>query len=181
MHTVHGTVRTTSSPRNHADSDGQIVTGGNFRHSHAATRDIRSAHIITKLHKLHSQLVGIVTALMYQVACFMCSFVCGMGLQPDGFIQNSLASDAHQLFFHLRPANQPTITVLDLCHTPLVHLNTRNLISTICISLQQPTLLGQRRQQNVTITSLSLPIDSTLNRTNVTEYNRRTHCDTQTQ
>jgi hypothetical protein len=51
------------------------------------------------------------------VAGLTCSFVYGTGLQPAGKIHNNLAGDAHLLlFFHVRPANQPTVTGVDLCH-----------------------------------------------------------------
>ena len=49
---------------------------------------------------------------MYQVAGLSRSFVYAMGLQPDGIIHYNLACDAHHLLFsHVRPTNQPTITV----------------------------------------------------------------------
>jgi hypothetical protein len=115
MHTARGTVLRKSNPqiRNHANKDGESGTGVNFRHSHAATRHIRTAHIITQLHKIHSQPVALATALMYQVAGFTCSFVFCIGLQPDGVTHNSLVGDAYQLvFYYVRYAKQPTITVL---------------------------------------------------------------------
>jgi hypothetical protein len=47
----------------------------------------------------------------------MCSFIYGRGLQPAGVIQNNLACDAQSLLiFHVQPANQSTITGVDLCH-----------------------------------------------------------------
>jgi hypothetical protein len=52
--------------RNYAHSDGKTRTGGNFRLSHAAPRQIRTAHVITQPQKLHSQLVGLLTAVMSQ-------------------------------------------------------------------------------------------------------------------
>ena len=57
MHTLCGTVLRTRSPRirNYADSDGEIGTGGNFRFSTAAPRQINTAYIITQPQKLHSQ------------------------------------------------------------------------------------------------------------------------------
>jgi hypothetical protein len=71
-----------------------------------------TAHIITQLDKIHSQMVGLATNLMYQVAGFTCSFVCCIGLQPDGVIHSSSPGDVHQLvFYHVRYENQPTITV----------------------------------------------------------------------
>jgi hypothetical protein len=108
-----------SSPRirNYADRDGETGTGGNFPLSHAAPRHIRTAQVITQPQKLHSQIVGLVTAVMYQVTGLTCSFVYGMGLQLAGIIHNNLADDAHLLFYQMRPANQPTITGVDLCHT----------------------------------------------------------------
>jgi hypothetical protein len=119
MHTLCGTVLRTRSRRirNYADSDGETGTGGNFPLSHAAPRHIRTAQVITQPQKLHSQLLGPVTAVMYQVTGLTCSFVYGMGLQPAGIIHNNLTGDAHHLlFFHMPPANQPTITGVDLCH-----------------------------------------------------------------
>jgi len=116
MHIICGTVLRTSSPiiRNYATSDGDW-TGTIFRLSHAALRHIRTAHAITQSQKLHSQLVWLVTVVMYQVAGLTCSFVYGMGLKTEGVIHN-LAGDAHHLFFHVRPANQPTITGRGFCH-----------------------------------------------------------------
>jgi len=45
VNTLRGTVLRTSSPRirNYADTDGETGTGGNFRVSHAAPRQIRTA------------------------------------------------------------------------------------------------------------------------------------------
>jgi hypothetical protein len=62
MHTVCGTVLRTSSPtiRNYADSNGDAGTGGNFPLSQADPR-----HIRTQPQKLRSQLVRLVTAVMY--------------------------------------------------------------------------------------------------------------------
>jgi hypothetical protein len=119
MHTLCGTVLRASSPkiRNYTDSDGETGTGGNFRRSHAAPRHIRMAHVITQPQILHSQLLGLATAVMYQVTGLTCTFVYSMGLQPAGIIHNNLAGDTHNLLiFHLRPANQPTITGVELCH-----------------------------------------------------------------
>ena len=69
MNTICGTLLRTSYPRirNYADRDGGTGTGGNFRLSTAGPRHIRTAHVIAQSHKLHSQLVGLVTAVMYQV------------------------------------------------------------------------------------------------------------------
>jgi hypothetical protein len=106
---------TSTRIRNYADSDGETGTGGNFPHSHAAPRHIRTAQVTTQPQKLHSQSVGLVTAVMYQVTGLTCNFVYGMGLQPAGIIHNNSAGCAH-LFFHVRPTNQPTITDVDLCH-----------------------------------------------------------------
>jgi hypothetical protein len=119
MHTLCGTVLGTSSTRirNYADSDGETGTGGNFLLSHAAPRHIGTAQVITRPQKLHSQLLGLVTAVMYQVTGLTCSFVYGMGLQPADIIHNNLIGDPHHLlFFHVRSPNQPTITGVDLCH-----------------------------------------------------------------
>jgi hypothetical protein len=119
MHTLYGTVLTASSTtiRNYADSDGETGTGGDFPLSHAAPRHIRMAEFIALRQKLHSQLLGLVTAVMYQVVGLTCSFVYGMGIQLAGIIHNNLAGDAHNLLiFHVLPANQTTITGVDLCH-----------------------------------------------------------------
>jgi len=119
MHTLCVTVLRTSFfiIRNYADSEAQTGTGGNFRLSTAAPRHIRTAHVIIHPQKLHSQLVGLVTAVMYQVAGLTCSFVYGMGLQPAGVIHSNLAGHAHHLLFlHVRHANQPTITGVYLYH-----------------------------------------------------------------
>jgi hypothetical protein len=85
-HTVCGTVLRTSSTgiRNYTDSDEQTGTGGNFPLPQAAPQHIRTAQVITQPHKLHSQLVQPVTAVMYRVTGLTCSFVYGMGLQPAG-------------------------------------------------------------------------------------------------
>jgi len=66
---------------NYSNNDGETGTGGNFRLSTAGPRHIRTAHVITQPHKLHSQIVGLVTAAMYQVPSLTCSFVYGLGLQ----------------------------------------------------------------------------------------------------
>jgi hypothetical protein len=119
MHTLCGTVLRTSYARirNYADIDGETVTGRNFRLSTAAPKRIRTAHVITQPQKLHSQLVGLVTAVMYKVAGLTCSFVYGMGLQSESVILNNLAGCTHHLLFlHVRPANQPTIAGVYLCH-----------------------------------------------------------------
>jgi len=90
-------------------------TGGNFRLSHAASRHICMAHVITQPQKLHSQIVGLNTAVCTEVAGLMCSFIYHMGLQPAGKIHNNLAGYVHLLlFFHVRPTNQPTIMGVDL-------------------------------------------------------------------
>jgi hypothetical protein len=117
MYTLCGTVLRTSYPRirNYADRDGETGTRGNFRLSTAGSRQISTAHVITQPQKLHSKLVGLVTAVMYQVAGLTCSSVNGMGLQAAGVIHNNLTGDAHHLFFHVRPANQPTKTGMGLC------------------------------------------------------------------
>jgi hypothetical protein len=59
MHTVCGTVLNT-------DSDGQTGTAGKFLLLTAAPQHIRTAQVITQPHKLHSQVVRLVTAVMYQ-------------------------------------------------------------------------------------------------------------------
>ena len=120
MHTICGTVLRTSFTRirNYADSDGETATGGKFWLSYGAPRNICTVQVITWSQERHSQLVGLVTAVMYQVTGLTCSFVYGLGLQPAGVIHNNLAAYAHHfLHFHVRPANQqPTITGVDLCH-----------------------------------------------------------------
>jgi hypothetical protein len=103
MHTVCGTVLRTSSTgiRNYADSDGQTGTALNFPLSQAAPHHIRTAQFITQPHKLHSQSVQLVTAVMYRVTGLMCSFVYTMGLQPAGITNNNLAGDAQHLLLLL--------------------------------------------------------------------------------
>jgi hypothetical protein len=87
-------------------SDIETVTGRNFRLSTAAPRHIRTAP-----QKLHSQLVGLVTAIMYQMTVLTCSFVYSIGLQRERVIQNNLAGYTN-LFLHARPTNQSTIPVV---------------------------------------------------------------------
>jgi hypothetical protein len=96
MYTLCGTVLRTSYSRirNYADRDGEPGTLGNFRLSTAGLRQISTAHFITQPQKLHSQLVGLVTAVMYQVAGLTCSFVNGMGLRAADVIHNNLTGDA---------------------------------------------------------------------------------------
>jgi hypothetical protein len=130
MHTLCGTVLRTSSIRirNYADSDGETGKGGSIPLSHATPQQICTAQVITQPQKLHSQLMGLVTAVMYQVTGLMCSFVYGMGHQPAGIIHNNLAGDAHPLlFFHVQPANQSTITGVDLCHNWNTSFDTNHL------------------------------------------------------
>jgi hypothetical protein len=132
MRTLHATFLRTNSTRiqNYAYSDGDTRTGRNFQLSHAAPQHNCMAQIITQPQKLQSQLLGLITAVMYRVTGLTCSFIYGMGVQPAGIIHNNLPSDTHpSLFFHVRPTNQPTITGVDLYHK-----NTCHLISTICIS-----------------------------------------------
>jgi hypothetical protein len=50
--------------RNYAYSAGETRTGGNFRLSHAAPRQNRMTHVITQPHKLQSQLVVLLTAVI---------------------------------------------------------------------------------------------------------------------
>ena len=118
IHTLRGRVLRTSYfiIVNYADSEGESGIGGNFRLSHAAPRHIRTAHVISHPQKLHSQLVGLVTAVMYQVASLICSLVYGMGLQTAEVIHSNLAGHAHLLFLHVRHANQPTIMGVYLDH-----------------------------------------------------------------
>jgi hypothetical protein len=121
VHNIHtcGTVLRTTSPRirNYADSDGETGTGGNFPLSHAAPRHICMAQVITQPYKLQSQLVRLVTAVMYQVTNLMCSLVYSMSPQHAGIIHNNVAGTARNLLiFRVRPMNQPTIMGVDLCH-----------------------------------------------------------------
>jgi hypothetical protein len=105
-----------SGIRNYGDSDAETATGVNSPHSYAKPRHIRTTQVITRPQKLNSQLVGLVTAVTYQVAVNTIGFVCSMSLQSTNIIHNNLAGDAHTLFFHLRPPNQHTITGVDLCY-----------------------------------------------------------------
>jgi len=100
MHTLCGTVLRTNCYiiRNYADSNGETGTGRNFRLSHAVPRHSRTAQVITKPQKIHSQLLGLVTAVMYLVAGLTCSFDNGMDLQPAGVIHNNLAGHARVIF-----------------------------------------------------------------------------------
>jgi len=91
---------------NYADSDGETGTGGNFQLSHAAPWYILTAQVITQPHKLNSQLVGLVIAVMYQVTRLTCSFVYGMGLQSAGKNFNNLAGDT-RYFFTCNPPTSP--------------------------------------------------------------------------
>jgi hypothetical protein len=119
MHILCVTVLQTSYPRirNYADRDGETGSGGKFRLSTAGPRQIRTRHVITQPQKLYSQLLRLLTAVMYEVAGLTCSFVHSMGLQMAGVIHNNLASNTnHLLFFHVRTATQPTITHVSLCH-----------------------------------------------------------------
>jgi hypothetical protein len=122
MHTVCGTVLGTSSTtiRNYADSDAQTETGGNFQRSHATLQLNCMTQVIIQPQTLHSQSVRLVTAVMYRLTVLTHSFVYGMGVQPAGIIHNNLAGNTHPLlFFHVRPANQPTVSGVDVCHKKL--------------------------------------------------------------
>jgi len=118
MHTLCGTVLRSRLPRirNYADNDGETGTGGNFRLSHAVARHIHRAQVIAQPQKLHSQLVWLVTAVMYQCGWFNVQFCLRHGSPTRGKIHNNLAGDALFLFFHVQLANQPTITGVDLYH-----------------------------------------------------------------
>ena len=107
MHTVCGTVLTASYPRiqNYADSDGETGTAGNSPLSQATPQHIRTAQVITQPQILHSQLLGVMRAVKYQVIGLTCCFIYAMGLQPAGIIHTNLAGDTHLLFFHIRPPN----------------------------------------------------------------------------
>jgi hypothetical protein len=110
MNTYCGKVLRTSSPRiqNYADSDGQTGTGGNFRHSHAATRHIHMTKVITQQHKLRD-------SRKVKSNRFNVQFRLQYGSLTRG---HKPAGDGHNfLFFHMRPANQqPTITGVELSH-----------------------------------------------------------------
>jgi hypothetical protein len=94
---VCGTVLRTSynGIRIYADSDGETWTGGNFPLSHSAPQHIRTVYVITQPQKLQSQLVGLVTAVMYQVTDLMCCLVYGMGMLSAGIFHNNLARYVH--------------------------------------------------------------------------------------
>ena len=104
MYTLCGIMLRTSSPRfrKYADGDGETGTGGNFRLSYALPRYIRTAQVITQPQKLHSHLMGLLTAVIYQVTGLMRSFFYGMGLQPAGVIHNNLVCDARHCCFSSR-------------------------------------------------------------------------------
>jgi len=139
MHTICGTMLRTSSNiiRNFAYSEGETGTRGYFRLSHAVPRHIHTAKVITQPQKIHSQLVGIMAAVTYQLAGLTCSFVYGMGAQNEGVIHNYLAGQTHHLLFlHVRPANTPNKGSVPLPWkgwTPLVHSITCQSISATCI------------------------------------------------
>jgi hypothetical protein len=134
MHTVCGTVLRTCYTRiqNYADGDGETATGGNFPLSYAAPQHIRTAHIIIWLQKLRSQLLGFITAVMYQV-----QFRLWYGSPTREHININSVGNAHQLlFFHVGPTNQSTITVWTFSikmSDLLSSLNTYHSIPTICI------------------------------------------------
>jgi hypothetical protein len=66
----------------------------------------------TQPQKKHSQIAWLLKAGMYQVNGLTCSFLYSTGLQLEGVIQHNLARFAHYLlFFHVRPTNQPTLTL----------------------------------------------------------------------
>jgi hypothetical protein len=186
--TVCGTVLRTSYTRiwNYADSDGQTGTGETFPLSRPAPQHIRTAQVITQPQKLHSKLVELVTAVLYRVTGLMCSFVYGMSVQPAVTIHNNLAGETRPfLSFHMRLANQPTkaIKSLDplgsLKHMPF---NTSHLYQFITPhSTINATQLTKAPTKRVTISSLSLPIYSTLKVTFVTEHDCRSHSETHIQ
>jgi hypothetical protein len=94
MNTRHGTVLRTSSLRirNYADSDGETETGGNSRHSHAATRHIRTAQGITQQQNLHD--CYNITSDQFNVQFHLQhgSPICG---------HNPSAEALHFIFFHV--------------------------------------------------------------------------------
>jgi hypothetical protein len=162
MHTVCVTVLRTSS----TDSDGETGTGGNVPLSHDSPQHIRMAQVTTQPQKLHTQLVGLITAVMCQLTGGTRSFVYSMGLQPPGIIYNNLDGDTN-LFFHALPPNQSIITGVDLCQekvgpaqfTKHVPLDTNHLYQFITPhSTLNATQLTNEPTKHVTITSLSLPI-----------------------
>jgi hypothetical protein len=127
------------------------------------------------IQKLHSQLVGLVTAVMYQVTGSMRSLVYGMSL--------------YLLFLHVWPANPQrrvctfAIKGLDTLDS-LKHVlfDTNRLYQFITPhSTLNATQLTKPPTKHVKITSFSLPIYSTLKFTYVIEYDRRPHNDTQTE
>ena len=134
VHTLCGTVLRTNccTIRHYANSEGGTGRRGNFRLSHASPRHIRTAQVITQPQKIHSQLVGLVRAVMYLVAGLTCSFDNGMDLQPAGVIHNNLAFNTHTTYFSTcerRPSPQlrvwaSAIKRLD-AHVSLNHVSFR--------------------------------------------------------
>jgi hypothetical protein len=86
--------------RNYANSDGQTGKGGNFQLPTAIPRHIRITQVITQPKKLQSQLVGFVTAVMYQVASFTYIFL-RHGSPTAWRHPQNLAGDAHHLLLHV--------------------------------------------------------------------------------
>jgi hypothetical protein len=98
-------------------------------HFHMPRHGSRTAHLITQPQKLHSQLLGPMTAVTQQVNGLTYCFFYGMGRKPASIIHNNFASDEHRLlFFHVRPAKQSTITDLDaLASLKHVSFDTKHL------------------------------------------------------
>jgi hypothetical protein len=122
VHTVCGTVLRTS----YTDSDGVTWTSKKFPLPQAAPQHIRTEQVITQPQKLHSQLVELMTAVMYPVTGLTCSFVYGMGVQPAVIIHNNVNGQPTQWSYpvnfnnaistleHYLPVKYPAST-----HTPL--------------------------------------------------------------
>ena len=100
--------------RNYADSYGETGTGGNFRLSTAAPRQFSTAHVITQPQKLHSQLEGVRDSCNVANDRFNVQFHIRHESPTGRRHHNNLAGHAHHLLlFHVRSANQPTITDTD--------------------------------------------------------------------
>jgi hypothetical protein len=195
MHTVCGTVLRTSSTRirNYTDSDGQTGTGRKSPLSLAAPQHIRIAQVITQPQKLHSKLVVLVKAVSYRVTGLTCSFVYGMGVQHAVIIHNNLAGDTHpSLFFHMRPANEPTQTGADHNHknvgrpwfTKHVLFDTNHSVSVHNAPFHSQCHTTHKRTNKTCHNHITYPINIhylTLQFPYVTEHDRSPHTDTHTQ
>ena len=170
--------------------DGKTGKGGNFGHLQAVSRHLRTAQIIPQPQKLHSQLVGLVTVIMYRGAGLTCSFVYGVGLQPAGDIHNDLDGDAHHLLFsHVRPTNQPTKKRVYLSYKMFGRpwfIETCVIRYQTFVSVHKAYLYSEwykikAATKHMQITAFSLRIYSTLKFTDVIEYDSRPHNNTQTE